>query len=42
MMRNTIPALPVQDIKQATEFYSTKLGFTVRHLENDFCDCDTR
>lgn len=35
-MKKTIPALPVQDIKQSTEFYATKLGFTIRHQENDF------
>jgi hypothetical protein len=27
-MKKTIPALPGQDIKQSTEFYSTKLGLS--------------
>ena len=35
-MIKTIPALPVQDIKKAIEFYQTKLGFSVRHHENGF------
>lgn len=36
-MKKTIPALPVQDIKQSMEFYTTKLGFTVRHHDDGFC-----
>lgn len=36
-MKKTIPALPVQDIKQSMEFYTTKLGFTVRHYDESFC-----
>ncbi|MBA3647700.1 MAG: VOC family protein [Chitinophagales bacterium] len=35
-MKKTIPALPVQDIKQSIEFYTTKLGFRVRHHDEDF------
>jgi len=33
----TIPSLPVQDIKTSMEFYTTKLGFTVRHHDDGFC-----
>jgi predicted lactoylglutathione lyase len=36
-MKKTVPALPVQDIKQSMEFYTTKLGFTVRHHDESFC-----
>lgn len=36
-MKKTIPALPVQDIRQSMEFYTTKLGFVVRHHEEGFC-----
>ena len=36
-MKRTIPALPVQAIKQSMEFYTTKLGFTVRHHDEGFC-----
>jgi catechol 2,3-dioxygenase-like lactoylglutathione lyase family enzyme len=36
-MKKTIPALPVQDIKQSMEFYTNKLGFTVRHHDDGFC-----
>lgn len=36
-MKKTIPALPVQDIKQSIEFYTVKLGFTVRHYDDGFC-----
>jgi predicted lactoylglutathione lyase len=35
-MKKTVPALPVQDIKQSMEFYTTKLGFTVRHYDDGF------
>ena len=36
-MKMTIPALPVQNIKYSMEFYTTRLGFTVRHYDDDFC-----
>ena len=36
-MKKTIPALPVQDIKTSMEFYTNKLGFTVRHHDDGFC-----
>lgn len=35
-MKKRIPALPVQDIKQSMEFYTTRLGFTVRHHDGGF------
>jgi|ERR1700730_5161292 len=35
-MIKTIPALPVQDINQSMDFYTTKLGFTLRHHETGF------
>jgi len=35
-MKKTIPALPVQDIKQSIEFYTTRFGFTLRHYEVGF------
>ena len=35
-MQKTIPALPVQSIKQSCEYYTTKLGFTIRHQEETF------
>ncbi len=35
-MKKTIPALPVQKIKVSMEFYTTKLGFTVRHHDEGF------
>jgi catechol 2,3-dioxygenase-like lactoylglutathione lyase family enzyme len=35
-MQKTIPALPVQDIKLSCDYYSNKLGFTVRHEEEGF------
>lgn len=35
-MQKTIPALPVQDIKVSCEYYTTKLGFTIRHQEETF------
>lgn len=35
-MKKAIPALPVQDIKVAIEFYSTKLGFSVLHAGEGF------
>jgi len=35
-MKKTIPALPVQDIKQSIEFYTTRFGFTLRHHEGGF------
>ena len=36
-MKKTIPALPVQDIKQSIDFYIIKLGFKVRHHDDGFC-----
>lgn len=36
-MQKTIPALPVQSIKESMEFYKTRLGFTVRHHDEGFC-----
>jgi len=36
-MKKTIPALPVQDIKESIQFYTTKFGFTVRHRQDGFC-----
>ncbi|RZL16830.1 MAG: bleomycin resistance family protein [Pedobacter sp.] len=35
-MRKIIPALPVQSIKQSCEYYTNKLGFTIRHQEETF------
>jgi len=35
-MVKTIPALPVQNIAKAAAFYTTKLGFTVKHQEATF------
>jgi catechol 2,3-dioxygenase-like lactoylglutathione lyase family enzyme len=35
-LKKTIPALPVKDIKQSCKYYSDKLGFTIRHQEEDF------
>lgn len=35
-MQRTIPALPVQSIKRSCEYYTTKLGFTIRHQEETF------
>lgn len=35
-MQNAIPALPVKSIKRACEYYTNKLGFTVRHQEDSF------
>ncbi len=32
----TIPALPVTNIRQSTEFYDQKFGFTARHSEDGF------
>ena len=36
-MKKTIPALPVQDIKQSIDFYTIRLGFVVRHHDDGFC-----
>jgi len=36
-MKKTIPALPVQDMKQSIEFYTARMGFTVRHQDEGFC-----
>jgi catechol 2,3-dioxygenase-like lactoylglutathione lyase family enzyme len=35
-MTKTIPALPVQNIRKASEFYRTKLGFSVPHQDEGF------
>ncbi len=35
-MQKTIPALPVQSIGQSCEYYTNKLGFTIRHQEDTF------
>jgi catechol 2,3-dioxygenase-like lactoylglutathione lyase family enzyme len=35
-MIKTIPALPVQNIKESIEFYTTKLGFTAVHSAEGF------
>jgi len=35
-MLKTIPALPVQSIKQSCEYYINKLGFRIRHQEETF------
>ena len=35
-MFKTIPALPVQSISQSCEFYTTRLGFAIRHKEASF------
>ena len=36
-MKKTIPALPVQDIDKAMDFYTSKFGFKIRHHDKDFC-----
>jgi len=35
-MTKTIPALPVQNIRKAAEFYRIKLGFSVPHQDEGF------
>src|SRR5829696_7907427 len=35
-MQKTIPALPVKSIKQSCEYYTSKLGFRIRHQEDTF------
>lgn len=35
-MQKTIPALPVQSIKESCVYYTNKLGFTIRHQEEEF------
>lgn len=35
-LQNVIPALPVKSIKQSSEYYTKRLGFTVRHQEETF------
>ena len=35
-MQKTIPALPVQDIKASCAYYTSRLGFTIRHQEETF------
>lgn len=36
-IKKTIPALPVQDIKQSMDFYANRLGFAVRYNDDSFC-----
>ncbi|QEC66148.1 bleomycin resistance family protein [Panacibacter ginsenosidivorans] len=35
-MQKTIPALPVQSVKKSCEYYTKRLGFTIRHQEETF------
>ena len=35
-MQKTRPGLPVQSMKQSREYYTYKLGFTIRHQEETF------
>ena len=35
-MQKTIPALPVQSVKKSCEYYTNRLGFTIRHQEETF------
>jgi hypothetical protein len=35
-MQKTIPALPVESIKISCEYYTSKLGFRIRHQEETF------
>jgi len=35
-MKKTIPALPVKDIKLSCNYYTNRLGFTIRHKEEAF------
>jgi hypothetical protein len=35
-LKKSIPALPVLDIKQSCEYYTNKLGFSIRHQEETF------
>ena len=35
-MQKTTPALPVQNIKQSCEYYTNRLGFSIRHQEETF------
>lgn len=35
-MQKTTPALPVQSIKLSCEYYTNRLGFTIRHQEETF------
>ena len=35
-MQKTIPALPVQSIKQSCEYYTNRLGFRIRHQDEGF------
>ncbi|MES2648144.1 MAG: bleomycin resistance family protein [Bacteroidota bacterium] len=35
-MQKSIPALPVQSIKQSCQYYTNKLGFRIRHQEETF------
>jgi catechol 2,3-dioxygenase-like lactoylglutathione lyase family enzyme len=35
-MKKSIPAMPVRDIKESIDFYTTKLGFSVPHHDDGF------
>lgn len=35
-LQNAIPALPVKSIKRSCEYYTHRLGFTIRHQEETF------
>ena len=35
-IKKTIPALPVVNMKVSCDYYTTKLGFTIRHQEETF------
>lgn len=35
-LSRTVPALPVRDIEAASEFYTTRMGFTVAHSDDGF------
>lgn len=35
-MKKTIPALPVENMKKACEYYNNRLGFKIRHQEETF------
>jgi catechol 2,3-dioxygenase-like lactoylglutathione lyase family enzyme len=35
-LRSAIPAIPVSDITRAIAFYHRKLGFDLRHIDDDY------
>jgi catechol 2,3-dioxygenase-like lactoylglutathione lyase family enzyme len=35
-LRSAIPAIPVSDITRAIAFYDRKLGFELRHIDDDY------